>query len=134
MKVIVDTVIWSLALRRNAPQDDVGQELMSLIADQRVVMLGPIRQEILSGYSDEKQFERLRSRLGYFESEPILDEDYVRAAQYHNQCRHRGIQGSHIDFLICACAFRLQAAIYTRDQDFRHYRDALPVILHQERR
>ena len=63
-----------------------------------------------------------------------MDEDYVRAAQYHNCCRRRGIQGSHTDFLICACAFRLRAVIYTRDLDFQHYCGVLPVSLHEERR
>jgi predicted nucleic acid-binding protein len=134
VKVIVDTVIWSLALRRSNPQDDVCQELTSLIEEQRVILLGPIRQEVLSGYSEKKSFERLQSHLSCFENEPVLDEDYIRAAQYHNRCRRNGIQGSHIDFLICSCAFRLQAAIYTRDRDFQQYSKVLPVFLHQENR
>ncbi len=133
MRVIVDTVVWSLALRRSNPNDDVRRELTSLIEDQRVVLLGPIRQEILSGYSEEDRLERLRSRLSYFDNESILDEDYVRAAHYHNSCRRQGIQGSHIDFLICSCAFRLQAPIYTRDKDFRHYSGVLPISLYEER-
>ena len=134
MKVVVDAVIWSLALRRSAPQDDVALELTGLIEDQRVVMLGPIRQELLSAYSDEEQFERLRARLHYFDNEPILDDDYVRAAQYSNSCRRRGVQGSHTDFLICACAARLRAAIYTRDRDFEQYREVLPILLYQQSR
>lgn len=134
MKVIVDTVVWSLALRRSDRNDDASRELTSLIEDQRVVLLGPIRQEILSGYSEDDKFERLRRQLSYFENEPILDNDYVRAAQYHNSCRGKGIQGSHTDFLICSCAFRLQASIYTRDGDFQHYSGVLPISLYQERR
>ncbi|XOF35107.1 MAG: PIN domain-containing protein [Candidatus Electrothrix sp. YB6] len=134
MKVVIDTVIWSLALRRTEPDEHVCQELARLIEEQRVLLPGPIRQEILSGYSEESRFERLRKHLSCFDNEPVLDEDYIRAAQYHNLCRRRGIQGSHIDFLICSCAFRLQAAIYTRDQDFQQYSKVLPVLLHQENR
>ena len=134
MKVIVDTVIWSLALRRTEPDDLVCRELARLIEEQRVLLLGPVRQEILSGYSDENRFERLRNHLSCFADELILDEDYIRAARYHNLCRRKGIQGSHIDFLICSCAFRLQAAIYTSDRDFQHYSEVLPVLLHQEDR
>jgi len=133
VKVIVDTAVWSLALRRTDPNEDVGRELISLVEEQRVVLLGPIRQEILSGYSDATQFELLRSKLSYFDNDPILDEDYVRAAQYHNSCRRRGIQGSHTDYLVCSCAFRLQALIYTRDNDFRHYARVLPISLYEER-
>lgn len=134
MRVIVDTVVWSLALRRSDPSAAVCRELTSLIEDQRVVLLGPIRQEILSGYSEDDQFERLRSRLSYFDNEPILDGDYVRAAQYHSSCRRKGIQGSHTDFLICSCAFRLDASVYTRDGDFQHYSNVLPVSLYEEQR
>ncbi len=132
MKVIVDTVVWSLALRRTEPDKTICRELTRLIEEQRVLLLGPIRQEILSGYSEESRFERLRNHLSSFDNEPVLDKDYIRAAQYHNLCRRRGIQGSHIDFLICSCAYRLQAAIYTRDRDFRHYSKVIPVSLYQE--
>ena len=129
-KVIVDTCIWSLALRRANPNETVCRELTSLIEDQRIALLGPVRQEVLSGYSDEKMFERLRSHLSHFENEPILEDDYVQAARFHSDCRGQGIQGSHTDFLICACSFRLSASIYTADQDFRRYATVLPVCLH----
>jgi len=133
MKVIVDTVVWSLALRRTDPCAAVGRELASLIEEQRILLLGPIRQEILSGYSEHAHFERLQSKLSFFENQPILDGDYVRAAEYHNTCRRRGIQGSHTDYLICSCASRLQASIYTRDKDFQHYAGVLPISLYEER-
>lgn len=132
MKVIVDTVVWSLALRRTDPNEAVCLKLTSLIEDQRVVFLGPIRQEVLSGYSDRVKFERLREKLSFFENEAILDEDYICAAEFHNTCRRKGIQGSHTDYLICACAFRLRALVYTKDQDFSHFCEALPISLFEE--
>jgi len=51
MSVTVDTSVWSLALRRNTPDDaaDVINHFRDLITDGRVVLLGAIRQEILSG-------------------------------------------------------------------------------------
>jgi len=131
VKVIVDTVVWSLALRRTQPDKGVRTELVSLIEDQRVVLLGPIRQEVLSGYSDKRKFERLRGKLSYFESEPVLDQDYILAAEFHNTCRRQGIQGSHTDFLICSCATRLGALIYTMDGDFDSFCRALPISLYQ---
>lgn len=132
MKVVVDTVIWSLALRRSEPHPEVWCVLTELIEDQRVVLLGPVRQEVLSGYSDRRQFNRLRQRLEAFENEPVSDEDYVRAAEYHNLCRKKGIQGAHTDFLICSCSVRLKSAIYTCDRDFEQYADVLPVTLYRE--
>ena len=77
MKVLVDTPIWSYALRtrNNEYQYEIDQ-LESLIRDQRVIIIGPIRQEILSGYSDLRKFRKLKEKLSYFENTPIQDVDY----------------------------------------------------------
>ena len=58
MKVLIDTPIWSYALRtrNNEYQNEIDQ-LESLIRDQRALIIGPIRQEILSGYSDLRKFK-----------------------------------------------------------------------------
>ena len=49
MKVLVDTSIWSAALRRDRPiGSPVVHELRSLIGDHLVEIIGPIRQELLS--------------------------------------------------------------------------------------
>ena len=58
MKVLVDTSVWSLALRRRTPPDNpYVQEFNELIKERRVQMIGPIRQELLSGIRDEAQFK-----------------------------------------------------------------------------
>ena len=51
MKVVVDTSVWSLALRRNNLDNTlpVVNQLRELIADGKVVLLGAVRQEVLSG-------------------------------------------------------------------------------------
>ncbi len=64
--------------------------------------------------------------------EQIIDADYEFAAEYSNICRREGIQGSHVDFLICAVASRLKMAIYTSDQDFTFYSQHLPISLYRE--
>lgn len=130
MKVVVDTPIWSYALRSKRDGFELHvQEFETLISDQRVVMLGPIRQEVLSGYSDKSRFEKLNSKLRYFENTQIIDDDYVQAALFSNICRSKGVQGSHIDFLICAVAFRLKSEIFTTDNDFSYYGKHLPIQL-----
>ena len=132
MKVLVDTPIWSYALRtHNSKYQAEINEITALIKDQRAFIIGPIRQEILSGYSDLKKFKKLKDKLSYFENTPIFDADYESAAELCNKCRKKGIQGSHIDFLICAVAKRLNVPIFTTDKDFSHYRRIVSVKLHQ---
>ena len=132
MKVIVDTSVWSLALRRGklsiaAP----AQELRQLIQDHRVKMIGPIRQEILSGIRNDSQFNKLRKHLESFPDLPILTNDYVRAVKIFNLCRSKGIQGSNTDFLICAVAVRNKFSIFTTDKDFELFSKTIKIILHQ---
>lgn len=128
--VLVDTSIWSLALRSSAPKEIfVAEQLTQLIDDNQVRIIGPIRQELLSGYSDKNSFERLRQKIKYFPNEPIIDVDYESAAEYSNFCRTKGVQGSHIDFLICAVSIRSKFRIYTTDKDFLHYSKHLPISL-----
>ena len=131
--VIVDTCIWSLALRGKTPRNkEVAEELALLIRDNRVRIIGSIRQEVLSGYSDLSRYEKLKNKLRHFPNEQVIDADYESAAKYFNLCRKKGIQRSHTDFLICAVSTRLKMKIYTNDQDFLHYLNYLPISLHQE--
>jgi predicted nucleic acid-binding protein len=132
LKVLVDTPIWSYALRS---QDKKYQSeidaLTSLIRDQKAIIIGPIRQEILSGYSDMRKYRIIKDKLSYFENAPIVDADYELAAEFSNKCRKKGIQGSHIDFLICAIANRIDIPIFTNDNDFNHYQKVIPIKLYK---
>ena len=128
--VLVDTCVWSLALRSHTPKEtDVAKQLSQLVFNNQVRIIGPIRQELLSGYTDKNHFERLRQKFIHFPNEPILDADYESAAEYSNFCRSKGIQGSHTDFLICAVSIRAKFQIYTTDNDFKHYSKHLPISL-----
>jgi hypothetical protein len=60
MGVIVDTSVWSLALQRRNPVDNPETEaLIELIGKGTAIMIGPVRQEILSGVRYTVQFDRL---------------------------------------------------------------------------
>ena len=132
MRVIVDTSVWSMALRRDKPDSFAPvQELKQIIHDHRVQMIGPIRQEILSGIRSESQFNKLRKHLESFPDHPILSEDYVTAAKFFNRCRSKGIQGSNTDFLICAVAVRNRFSIFTTDKDFEQFSQQIQIVLHQ---
>ena len=135
MKVLVDTSVWSLALRRRrtTAADPVVEELRSLIDEGRVAIVGPIRQELLSGIQTSKTFERLREHLRGFEDEQIETVDFERAAEHFNTCRAKGVQGSNTDFLICAVAERRSLPILTPDADFNRFAALLPITLHGSR-
>lgn len=130
--VLVDTSVWSLALRRpseKTPLPEV-QELARLIRDSRAGLIGPVRQEILSGVRTAAQFTKLRERLRFFRDLPATTSDFEQAAEFYNECRSRGIQGSSTDFLISAMAARRKLAILTTDQDFSQFAKVLPIALH----
>ena len=130
MKVLVDTCIWSLALRRKNPvHTKVIDQLRELIADARVEMLGPIRQEILSGIAVKEHFTKLRQYLLAFDDHPLSTKDYEMAAELYNLCRAKGIQGSNTDFLICSAAINHEMLIFTSDKDFASFSKVLPIKL-----
>lgn len=132
MKVLVDTSVWSEALRRRGrTESGAAQELRHLIHEHRVEIIGPIRQEILSGIRAEAQFEELAKKLAPFPDLALETADYLTAARFFNTCRANGVQGSNTDFLICAVSARRQLAIYTTDKDFSSFRNHLPIVLHR---
>ena len=138
MNVLVDTTVWSLALRRRRTSRDpkfgaAVAELRELVREMRAEIVGPIRQELLSGIPDQAKFENLRKDLRAFPDLPLETDDYETAAQFYTLCRRRGVQGSHIDFLICAVAKRRDLSIFTLDKDFRRYRKLLGFALHAPR-
>jgi len=135
MLVLVDTPIWSLALRRkdadlNPREQRLTSALRELIQGGRAQLVGPVRQELLSGLREESSFRKLRDQLRAFEQVPLEVADYEEAARLHNQCRARGIAGSAIDFLICATALRRIWQIFTTDHDFPRYASVLPLKLY----
>jgi len=135
MKVVVDTSIWSSALRRGVQNNSAAvQELRHLVQDHRVQMIGPVRQEILSGIRHESQFNKLKAHLENFPDLSIITEDYVAAAKFFNLCRAKGVQGSNTDFLICAVAVRNKFAIYSTDKDFDLFSKHIPIVMYRPER
>lgn len=133
MNYLVDTSIWSLALRRNSNFESNSEVsiLRSLIADGRVEIIGAIRQEVLSGIRNSEQFIRLRDYLRAFPNLELMKADYEIAAEFYNICRSNGVQGSNTDFLICAVSHRRSYEIMTTDRDFVLFRKYIPIILWQ---
>ncbi len=134
MRVLIDTSVWSLALRRARPVPaPIVEELAELVREGRTVIIGPIRQELLSGVKGNQQFQTLRDHLRAFPDLELETADFEEAARFFNRCRSKGIQGSNTDFLMCAVASRRDLSIFTTDGDFREFRRVLPLTLHEPR-
>lgn len=138
MTVVVDTTIWSLALRRRARQLAPRERLLvaewaELVREGRSGLLGLVRQELLSGITDSAAAARLRDHLRPFPDLPVGSADHEAAAELSNRCRVAGVQGSPVDFLLCAVALRERAPLFTTDLDFARYAKHLPLRLHSPR-
>lgn len=131
MNILVDTCVWSQFLRVNRPKNDpVARELERLIRADVVEILGPIRQELLSGAQPQERFAQLKEYLRFYPNLPLDEEDDENAAHYYNLCRRKGVQGTATDLLICAVAVRHGLRIFTTDTDFDLYAEHLPITRH----
>lgn len=122
MKVLVDTSVWSLALRKRGPAEHPGVEKLSRLLEQgeRVVLTPLLLQEILQGFREEGDFRRL---VGYFEPFELLAwgrDHAVASARLHRLCRNRGIAASTADCSIAASAILENCRLLTADRDFEH--------------
>jgi|ERR1017187_1973259 predicted nucleic acid-binding protein len=121
MKLLVDTSVWSLALRRkdaaslSPDEQKLKDELAQAIQDGRVAMIGLIRQELLSGIKEQAQFDKVRAALDPFLDERIDTADHEYAARLYNECRSMGVEAGTVDMLICAVAMRRKWQVLSSD-------------------
>jgi predicted nucleic acid-binding protein len=139
MNVLIDTSVWSLALRRKNESLSTNErflvaELSELIREGRARMIGLVRQELLSGIKTTEQYEKLRLHLRSFPDEVVDTSDYEEAAKAGNRCRAKGVVVSIVDILLCAVATKRLWTIFTTDPDFSSYLKALPLRIHRPRR
>ena len=136
MPVLIDTSVWSLLFRRDrqnlsARELEALESLRELVRDKRARVIGPIRQELLSGIKNTRQREQLQHRFRDFEDEPLTTADYELAAEMSCKCRSTGIAVGSIDALICAAASLRDFQIFTRDSDFERYGSILHLHFHR---
>lgn len=135
MAVLVDTPVWSVVFRKQArtlrPDEQAAfREFDSLVEEGRPLLIGPVRQEVLSGLRSVQHFDGLRAQLSVFPDEPLVTQDYEVAARMSYECKAAGVTGSLTDLLICAVAARNELTILTLDKDFERYATVLHVRLH----
>ena len=134
MSVLVDTPVWSLALRRKpsdlAPRErSIAEQLREIVDEGRAQLIGSVRQELLSGLREEAQFRRLRDYLRDFPDVTLGVEDYEQAARATNKCRNAGIASTLVDMQICAVSLHYKWQIFSTDRDFGRYGSVLPIQL-----
>jgi predicted nucleic acid-binding protein len=119
-KVLIDTSVWSEALRRKEKSINSSETIVRRIIDNNdeIVLIGIILQEILSGISNQKLFAEIKNILNDFSYLEIIKNDYIHAAELRNKCKQKGITASSIDFLIASVAIRNKLILVTYDKDF----------------
>jgi predicted nucleic acid-binding protein len=119
VRVLIDTSVLSLSIRRKNPAGEPVKRLQELIASgQQLFVCGLVLTEILSSI---KHGEQLTKVSRYMEAFPLLDLDrkgYVKAAKLMSDCRRNGIQCGTIDALIAQTAINHDCRLFTTDSDF----------------
>jgi predicted nucleic acid-binding protein len=125
LSLFVDTSVWSLAFRRDAPaQDAAVQTLVGAIeAGETILTTGLVLQELLQGFSGPKARARILDR---FSALPLLApdrEDHIGAADLRNICRRAGVQIGTIDALLARLCVRHGLTMLSTDADFGRIAD-----------
>jgi predicted nucleic acid-binding protein len=131
MSLFVDTSVWSLSMRRDAPVDvlEVAELERALNGGDTVVATGLVLQELLQGFGGPRSRDRI---VGLFSMLPMIVpavEDHVEAASLRNRCRRRGLQVGTIDALIAQLCIRHRLTLLTTDRDFDRIAEESPLNL-----
>ena len=120
MSLFVDTSVWSLALRRDAPQNQPEVQALdrALRSGQPVVSTGLVLQKLLQGFAAPESRAEIVQR---FAALPMIvpdSIDYIEAAELRTACRRRGVQVGTINALIAQLCIRRGLTLLTTDGDF----------------
>jgi len=120
VSLFVDTSVWSLALRRDAPvqQPEVDALVTALDNGEQIFTTGLVMQELLQGFSGPRSRTRI---IEHFSSLPLVvpdRRDHIAAAELRNACRRAGVQVGTIDALFAQLCVRHKLTLLTTDQDF----------------
>ena len=121
MSLLVDTSVWSLALRRDVepPEPEVVALRQALLGSDQVFTTGLVLQELLQGFAGPKDRAQLVERLSALAFLQPVKDDHLKAAEVRNTCRRRGVQVGTIDALLIQLCRRNDLTLLTTDQDFR---------------
>jgi predicted nucleic acid-binding protein len=122
MTLLVDTSVWSLALRRDGERTEPAVRHLrdALLGAEDVVTTGLVLQELLQGVSGAKGRSQIVER---FAALPLLLpdlQDHIDAATLRNACRQAGVQIGTIDAVLAQLCIRHDLTMLTTDRDFEH--------------
>ncbi len=131
MSLLVDTSVWSLALRRDAPSDAVPVRALvrAIEAGETLLTTGLVLQELLQGFSGPTARAQILQR---FSALPLLvpdRDDHIRAADVRNTCRRAGVQIGTIDALLAQLCIRHDLTMLSTDNDFSRIAAHCPLKL-----
>jgi predicted nucleic acid-binding protein len=121
VSLLVDTSVWSLALRRDAPPDvpEVRALRDALGRGESVATTGVILQELLQGVVPERARTQIIEMFAALEYLAPSRGDHVAAAGVRNTLRSAGVQVGTIDALIAYLAVAGGHTLLSTDNDFR---------------
>ena len=122
MTLLVDTSVWSLALRRDAEATEPEVQYLkdALLGSEVVVTTGLVLQELLQGFSGPKAQAQIIERFAALPLLPPDRDDHISAAALRNTCRQAGVQIGTIDALLAQLCVRHDLTLLTTDKDFTH--------------
>lgn len=122
MTLLVDTSVWSLALRRDtqAEEPEVRALKDALSGSDVVVTTGLVLQELLQGFAGAKASEQIVERFSALGLIQPDREDHIAAASLRSACRRAGVQLGTVDALIAQLCIRHEAVLLSTDKDFAH--------------
>ncbi len=121
MSLLVDTSVWSLALRRDADAPTQAVEVLrnALEGADQVFTTGLVLQELLQGFSGPKARAQLIERFAALAFLQPDREDHIEAAEVRNTCRRNGVQIGTIDAVLIQLCLRHDLVLLSTDNDFR---------------
>lgn len=121
MTLLVDTSVWSLALRRDASASEPEVHLLrdALLGADAVVTTGLVLQELLQGFSGPKSRAQIIQRFAALAMVQPDRDDHIAAANLRNTCRRAGVQVGTIDALLAQLCIRHDLTLLSTDNDFK---------------
>ena len=131
MTLLVDTSVWSLALRRDGAvtTPEVAALREAIEGSDVVVTTGLVLQELLQGFNGPKDRQAIMDRFGAL---PLIQpdrQDHVAAAEVRNACRRSGVQIGTIDALLIQLCGRHDLTLLSADKDFSNVAAFVPFKL-----
>ena len=115
--ILVDTSIWIDALRKPAVKG-ISELLGSLLLEHKISMHPLVKLELLSGTTQDSEFNKLYLELSALEELEVTPEVWELASQWGFQLRRKGLTIPNTDLLIAVTVHFYHAFLWHQD---KHY-------------